>query len=224
MDNQCTSGGKLHWKYHSRMSVLQSKLLTGEQWLRHGFGTAESDNWCSAYTNLKQIHSDLVFNVDGLRGCIDRGDALLTSEPDHWVGVRTADCVPILLADPAHRVVAAVHAGWRGTVSSIVTKTVDRMTREFQTDPAQLLAAIGPAIGVCCFEVGADVARQFHSDSRTIDLPEVNRRQLEAAGVAPSRIDVMPLCTVCSGPKQFHSFRRDKELSGRMVSAICIGN
>jgi YfiH family protein len=205
------------------MAPLQSQLLAALPWLRHGFGTRATDGWLPEYTNVKQIHSDKVVTADGRSGCLEPGDALITSEPGKWIGVRTADCVPILIADPLHRAVAAVHAGWRGTVASIAGHTVERLTREFGSDPAELRVAIGPAIGRCCFEVGPEVAQQFNTTDTYIDLLEANYRILAAAGVTPGHIDVMRLCTVCCGDKDFHSFRRDKDQSGRMVSAICIG-
>src|ERR1700754_3758813 len=99
------------------MSALQSSLFSDLPWLQHGFGSRHSENWLDSYTNLKQIHSNKVVSADGRRGCLEQGDALITSDPGNWIGVRTADCVPILIADPEHRVVAAIHAGWRGTVA-----------------------------------------------------------------------------------------------------------
>jgi YfiH family protein len=205
------------------MPALQSSLFADLPWVIHGFGSRDSENWHPDYTNVKQIHSERVIIADGRRGCLEPGDALVTSEPGNWIGIRTADCVPILIADPEQRVVAAIHAGWRGTVASIATHSVQMLTQQFGSDPGKLLVAVGPAIGPCCFEVGPEVAQQFHSVARTIDLPEVNREKLISAGVHPDRIDVMRLCTVCTGPSQFHSYRRDKEYSGRMVSAICVG-
>jgi len=206
------------------MPVLKSSLLADLPWLEHGFGTKDSEGWLPNYTQLKQIHSNLVFTADGRCGSLGEGDALVTNEPHNWIGIRTADCVPILIADPDHRAVATVHAGWRGTVASIATHTIDRLTREYGSEPRRLLVAIGPAIGPCCFEVGPEVALQFHSSSRTVDLPDENRKRLLDAGIPTERIDVIRLCTVCTGPGQFHSFRRDRDQSGRMVSAICIGD
>jgi YfiH family protein len=91
------------------------------------------------------------------------GDAAISNAPDLLLGIQTADCVPILLLDPKKRAVAAVHAGWRGTFQRIVEKTIGRMKMEFQSNPGDLLAAIGPAIGGCCYEVGTEVAAAFHS-------------------------------------------------------------
>lgn len=206
------------------MPVLQSSLLASVPWLTHGFGVRSSENWISDYTGLTQIHSSKVVLADGRRGNLEEGDALVTSETGNWIGIRTADCVPILIVDPKYRAVAAIHAGWRGTVASIVSRTIESMSHQFGSDPRQVLVAVGPAIGPCCFEVGPEVAQQFHSGSRMVDLATANSHLLIQAGVEPDHIDVMHLCTFCSGPGQFHSFRRDKEMSGRMVSAICIGS
>ena len=121
-------------------------------------------------------------------------------------------------SDPIRSAVAAVHAGWRGTVAKIVPKAIAAMGDRFGTMPADLHAAIGPGIGKCCYEVGPEVAEQFGLTGRGhIDLPEANRRQLVEAGVAPERIYVAGLCTKCHG-EDFHSFRRDKDVAGRMYS------
>lgn len=213
--------------------VYQSPLLSTLPWLVHGFGTRHSAHWPAEYTNLKQTHSDLALSADGQRGCFGRGDALIVSEPGNLVGIRTADCIPILLADPVRRVVAAVHAGWRGTVANIAGKTVRKITKELGGSAHDLIAAIGPGIGVCCFEVGMDVWEQFWDlfpermsigsvDRHYVDLVEANRRQLLEAGIPAEHIDVSGLCTVCSGTGEFHSYRRDRDNSGRMVSAIGI--
>jgi len=105
------------------------------------------------------------------------------------VAVKTADCIPLLLVDPGHRAVAAVHAGWRGTVAGIAQSAVAALGAHFGSLAGDLRAAIGPAIGKCCYEVGAEVAAQFGMDGRAhIDLAETVRRQLEAAGVGGQRI------------------------------------
>jgi polyphenol oxidase len=208
------------------VSALKSQLLAEVPWLTHGFGTRTTEDWPAGYTSVQQIHSNKVVLANGRRGCLDQADALVSNEPGNLIGIRTADCVPILIVDPMNRVVAAVHAGWRGTVAEIAIGTVRRLIQEFNSDPGNLLAAIGPAIGPCCFEVGPEVAAQFQTgtlaEGHMVDLPEANLRQLTGAGLSPDHIDVMRLCTVCSGPNQFHSFRRDQNRSGRMVSAIGI--
>jgi YfiH family protein len=113
--------------------------------------------------SLKQFHSDVVcgFSSPPHEPC--SADASISNTPNLLLSIQTADCVPILLLDPKKRAVAAVHAGWRGTLQRIVEKTIGRMNMEFKTDPSDLLAAIGPAIGGCCYEVGTEVAAAFHS-------------------------------------------------------------
>src|SRR5262249_38891552 len=154
-------------------------------------------------------------------GVIGEGDALITAADGLWVGVKTADCIPILLADPTQHVVAAAHAGWRGTVARIAQKTVEALAARWGSRPKDLVGAIGPGIGECCFEVGPEVAVEFGRPAvRThVDLIESNRRQLTDAGVPLESISVAGMCTFCH-PAKFHSFRRDREKAGRMFSVI----
>ncbi len=113
------------------------------------------------FVSLHQIHSDVVriFQATPPKQC--KGDALATNKPNLLLGVRTADCSPVLVVDPKERIVAAIHAGWRGTLARIVTKTIGQMQMEFGSNPKDLLAAIGPTIGGCCYEVGTEVASAF---------------------------------------------------------------
>ncbi len=168
--------------------------------------------------SLKQIHSAGVLVADRA-GLIGEGDALITAQPGIALSVRTADCYPILLVDSRRRAIAAVHAGWRGTAAEIVPGTIAEMRARFGTNPADVYAAIGPGIGGCCYEVGADVARQFNKSAGRLDLADANRRQLTDSGVESSHIDMTALCTFCDADR-FHSYRRDKEYAGRMVSFI----
>jgi YfiH family protein len=112
---------------------------------------------------LKQFHSDVVHSFDTAPTDPCRGDATITDRPNLLLAVQTADCVPILLVDPKKRAVAAIHAGWRGTLARIAAKTIGKMQMHFGTNPPDLLAAIGPSIGPCCYEVGTEVATQFLS-------------------------------------------------------------
>jgi YfiH family protein len=113
--------------------------------------------------SLKQIHSDVIHLFNSAPTEICQGDAAASNRPGLLLGMQTADCVPILLVDPKKRAVAAVHAGWRGTLARIVVKAIGQMQMQFRTKPADLLAAIGPSIGGCCYEVGTEVATQFLS-------------------------------------------------------------
>ena len=202
------------------MGVFRAQPLIAEPWLVHGFGTRLSDGWPRGgeVVSLKQIHSDIAWVVRECSGCIGEGDALITAQPGLLLTIRTADCIPVLIADPVRRVVAAIHAGWRGSAAGIAGKTVKKMVESFSSDPADLIAAIGPGIGLCCFEVGPEVASQFGASGGHVDLAEANRRDLAAAGVL--RIAVGAPCTHCQ-PGLFHSYRRDKA-QGRMVSGIGI--
>jgi YfiH family protein len=110
---------------------------------------------------LRQIHSDHIHVLEAAPADKLTGDATITRAPGLLLAVGTADCVPILLADARRRVVAAVHAGWRGTLKRIAAKTLGRMRMEFGTRPADVVAALGPGIGRCCYEVGPEVAQAF---------------------------------------------------------------
>ena len=113
--------------------------------------------------SLKQIHSDVIQLFRAAPQEPSKGDASATDRPGLLLGVQTADCVPLLLVDPRKRAVAAIHAGWRGTLARIAVKAIGQMQMQFKSKPAELLAAIGPSIGCCCYEVGTEIAIEFHS-------------------------------------------------------------
>jgi YfiH family protein len=193
-------------------------------WLIHGFGTRHAviPAQFPQLATLKQIHGAVCVAAEGRGGVLGEGDALLENQPGAVVGVKTADCAPILLVDETNRAVAAIHAGWRGTVAQIAARAVQAMRARFGTDAGSLHAAIGPAIGECCFEVGPEVAMEFGRQGRVhIDLAAENRRQLLEAGVTARRIYASKLCTLCQAA-DFHSFRRDRDAAGRMVSFLGI--
>jgi hypothetical protein len=206
--------------YRDAQHVYRVAELDAFSWLVHGFGTRLADI-PALYENLatlKQVHSATCVPAGGRAGELGRGDALIENTPGAVVAVKTADCLAILLVDARRRAVAAVHAGWRGTVAHIAPKAVEAMGQRLGTAPADLHAAIGPGIGKCCYEVGPEVAAQFGKWGRAhIDLTEANRRQLIEAGVTPGRVYASNLCTMCR-PEEFHSFRRDKEAAGRLYS------
>lgn len=201
--------------------VYRAEALSAIPGLIHGFGTRNSEGWPDPPTaTVRQVHSDRVVFADkpGVHG---EADALVTNLPGFALAIRTADCVPIMIADPAHHAIAAVHVGWRGTVAEILPKALADMSKRYDTVPADVLVAIGPAIGLCCFEVGPEVAVQFGQPAKKthVDLVDANRQQAMRAGVPGSRISVLGRCTRCE-TTLFHSYRRDKEQSGRMVTAI----
>jgi polyphenol oxidase len=209
--------------------VYRAQVLEELAWLEHGFGTRLSTLWpdTTDLATVQQIHSDKVVIADRA-GSLAEGDALISNEPGITLSVRTADCLPILMADTRNRAVAAVHAGWRGTILEIVPKTIQAMADRFGTRPDDLVIAVGPGIGGCCFEVGPEVAIQFAKlfpertdlDQKTkVDLVETNLRLLRRNGGSVRQIATSNLCTYCR-PDLFHSYRRDRDAAGRMVSAI----
>jgi len=165
--------------------------------------------------NSRQLHSEGPAEADGL----------VSAQPGLLLGMRTADCLAVLLVDRHRRAVAAIHAGWRGTVQRIAVGAVKKMHEEFGSAPKEIEAAIGPGIGKCCFEVGDDVAEQFdpsvtsdHQRPR-IDLDAANRKHLSEVGISEEHIWSSDMCTHCS-PEQFFSYRRDGDAAGRMLAAI----
>ena len=208
--------------------VYRAQPLEEIPWIEHGFGTRLSSGWpdTGELATLQQIHSDKILKAD-CTGLLGEGDALISNRPGITLAVRTADCLPILMADTRNRAIAAVHAGWRGTVAEIVPKTVRAMADHFGTRPDDLVIAIGPGIGECCFEVGPEVAIQFsllfpeRSDlgQRTrVDLVETNLRLLRRNDGRMRQIATNGLCSCCRAA-EFHSYRRDRQEAGRMVSA-----
>lgn len=185
-----------------------------------------------------QTHTDIVLKVGkeqtgaGLFAPeLPECDGLITNEPGVALAIFTADCTPILLHDPVTGAVGAVHAGWRGTVSSIAGKAVAAMAREFGSNPAEIRAAIGPNIGVCCFETDADVpeaiveafgeeAKPFifpKGDKYYVNLKEINALVLRRAGV--EQIDISTECTVCQC-RRFWSHRVTKGDRGSQGAII----
>jgi YfiH family protein len=156
-------------------------------------------------------------------------DALVSNTPHILLAVKTADCVPVLIGDPETHAFAAVHAGWRGTSSSIIKRAIERLAHEYGANPGNLSAAIGPAANGCCYEVGNDVIGVFKerfpdaNDLLTptrdgharIDLHAANRNQLIEAGVKSERIYLAPFCTMDRNDL-FFSYRQEKKLRGRV--------
>ena len=182
---------------------------------------------------LSQVHGQVAHTLSGTEVQTElifrEGDALVSRAPGLACAVRSADCVPILLADRRSGAVAAVHAGWRGAVNGVLSRAIDAL-RAIAQDPS-LIAAIGPHISLGAFEVSEDVAETLLSASRDplivdrsrpkphVDLRRMLRAELHAQGLAHSAIDDVWGCTV-SEPERFFSFRRDGKVSGRHLSAI----
>lgn len=221
-----------------------SRTVTGEMVAEAGW----------PLVTLRQVHSDVVLVVregDGvLEGRLEtaegragrEGDGLLTNVPRVLLGIQTADCVPVMVVDVVKRAVGVFHAGWRGTRAGIVARGVEAMMGEYGTRPEDLVAAVGPSIGACCYVVGEEVRDGFTAEfgygeelfreekgvagQWRLDLGEANRRQLVDAGVSAGRVSVIGECTGCEvdagGARRYFSHRMEHGVAGRMLSVVGI--
>ncbi len=247
------------------LEELAWHLFTGRQLQLRGVSSQAVADWArlaEAFRlppdhlwRMRQVHGCGVFMVpsDGHRPVEAAGaevqspagplpppphvDALVSDRTDVALAVQVADCVPLLLADPRTGAVAATHAGWRGTALNVAGATVARLVREFDTRPADLVAAIGPSIGPSCFQVGPEVRDFFLAasdgtalrpgvwfvpdagDRLRLDIWRANQDQLVEAGVRRERVHVAGLCTV-THVEHFFSYRREQQATGRMVGVI----
>jgi hypothetical protein len=217
--------------------TMKSALLSALGFAIHGFsaGAAEIgdlvDVRCSVIFPTDQIHGNVVHVLcDESHTAVLKGDAFVTDRPGLVCHVRSADCVPILIADRARRVVAAVHAGWRGTAQDVVGQAILAMREAFGSHPGDMLAAIGPSICGACFEVGVEVVEQLEAldlgvgvriGERHVDLSLANRALIERSGVPPGNIDLLPHCTSCDA--RFASWRRDRS-GARQTNFIVISH
>jgi len=184
----------------------------------------------------RQTHSDgvVIVTSENVTDTIDDTDALITNERGLFICVQTADCVPILLFDPVKKVVAAIHAGWKGTISKIAKKTIMQMTEKFGCNPADIVAGIGPSIHIHAYEVGPEVVEAVESSFSNspallkpsmnegkayFDLWEANQTVLMESGIPEENIELMGLCSF-EQADLFYSARRDGTDTGRMVSGI----
>lgn len=173
-----------------------------------------------------QIHGSVV-RYARLPGNYEECDGLVTRERGIYLAVSVADCVPVFLYDPVRQAVAAIHAGWRGSRMGIVLKGIDAMREECGSAPEQLMAVVGQSAGVCCYEIGEDVAREFDAvfvlrnpgKKPHLDLHAHTLDALVRAGLLRERIELATSCTICH-PAEFHSYRRERERSGRMMGVI----
>lgn len=184
--------------------------------------------------HMRQIHSDRVIKCTPDMGFDARPecDALITDIPNQPLMVMVADCTPVLLYDPLHRAVAAIHAGRAGALKNIVAKTIGAMHSVYGTEAGDLLAALGPSIHACCYEIGPEVAETVESggcgyalssrDGRSyLDVNRILETQLKAEGVLPSHIDTIRLCTSCRNDRLF-SYRADRVTTGRQAGIIML--
>lgn len=162
-------------------------------------------------------------------------DVIVSNANGVLAGVKTADCVPILIGDPVTGAFAAVHAGWRGTLATAVIAGVERLAKEYDASPEDLRVAIGASAGPCCYEVGSEVIEAFSSKfvdgeklftptragHATVDLLKANRDQLISTGVKPERIHIAPICTMCR-TDLFFSYRKEKSVHGKVGRLMAV--
>jgi YfiH family protein len=209
------------------MLIIKSALLEKVPGVCHGFGTAQEpvpaalkDAWESRRPKHKQVHRCDFVNVEIEGQECGEVDSLFTSKLGIPVGIMTADCVPVLMANKLGTCIAAIHAGWRGTRAHILRK----LWAELQVrgeNPRDWVAAIGPAIGPCCYEVSEELAGDFFEEfkyldltgklavpsSRRLDLQSVNAAELRMIGL--EEVEVLRFCTKCSTGPLLHSYRRE---------------
>ncbi|EIF52027.1 peptidoglycan editing factor PgeF [Sulfurovum sp. AR] len=182
--------------------------------------------------NIKIITQQETKGWKSLSDAIEDCDALITDLKGVMLNILTADCVPILLYDEKKEVVAAVHAGWKGTKAQIVSKTVQKMIETYGSDPKDIIAGIAPSIGRCCYEVGEEVAAHFSNmpegftpigNKYMLDLPLINKQQLLDAGLQKENIEMSHVCTACH-VERFFSYRKEQGCSGRFMSMIGMKN
>lgn len=240
-------GSNSKWFLYLRDIFLQ-KSMTGDQFLIYsiGEGAEAFTTMCDAelpypVLTARQVHGSKVAVIDsrhGYRENLEGYDALITNLPIA-IGVRTADCIPVLLYDPVRRAVAAIHSGWKGTVQKIVSGTILKMSMEYGTVPSDLRAVIGPGIGLDNFQIGEEVSQFFKEagfpfnlvwrwdgvpdeasmkGGHHIDLKAANRWLLERAGLKPENILCSDICTYSD--IRFHSARREGYKCGRNINSI----
>ena len=173
----------------------------------------------------QQVHSANVKIVDE-PGYYRNYDGLITSKKNIFLIVSTADCFPVMIYDKSKQVIAGIHSGWKGTQKEIVSNGIDMMVNEFNSNPEDKTVYIGPGISRDKFEVGGDVSNLFDSRYRIeangkyfIDIKQIILDQLKSKGIPENNIEASELCSYCSSG-YLHSYRRDRDKSGRMFSVI----
>jgi len=211
-------------------------LIVANRWRVAHEIIAKEDLSSYLFVVANQTHSDHIKIItkkemlgwESMESAVEDCDALITDLPRVVLNILTADCVPILLYDPHKKVVAAIHAGWRGSHMKIVEKSISMMQSHFGSSASDILAGIGPAIGKCCYEVDRDVAKHFDAypqaleqkaEKYMLDLIEINKIQLIASGLKEQHIETSGICTSCQVERYF-SYRKELGCSGRFMSMI----
>jgi len=204
----------------------------------HGFGMRDGENPNGIIFPL-QVHQTTIALIESppLSDWHEEADAVITTVPDLPIGVRTADCLPILLADKDGTFVGVVHAGWRGTALGILSKVLKFLRDRKGIQGEDVIVAVGPGIGACCLEVDTPVREEFKKNGQEeawklyarakrdghwlLDIKAINQYQALYAGVKQPRIDVLPYCTRCDND-YFYSYRKEGLAAGRQVSYIML--
>lgn len=207
--------------------------------LKSDFGVNYGFNHCFTTRNVeinvlgnnvispKQTHSDNVEIVDN-RLEYPNTDGLIITQKNIPIALRFADCTPLIFYDTKQKIGAISHAGWRGTAQKIGVKTIEKMGTNFNSKPEDIIALIGPAIGLCCYEVSDDVKDKLLAtvkdstgliQDKKVDLKQINARQIEEIGV--SKIDVCPYCTSCNNDL-FYSYRKENGTDKRHYAIIML--
>ncbi|MGC9350743.1 MAG: peptidoglycan editing factor PgeF [Sulfurovum sp.] len=211
----------------------EEAILTNRKKMAEKLGVDQDYHFITA----QQTHSDTIAVIEkqesrgwhAIEDAVADCDALITAQKGVVLTILTADCVPVLLYDTEKAVVAAVHAGWRGTKANITGKTVEKMIESFGSDPKDIIAFIAPSIGRCCYEVGEEVAQHFGDresfdqvgEKSMLDLPLINKKQLLDAGLKAENIERCGVCTSCEVERYF-SYRKEQGCSGRFMSMIAL--
>lgn len=187
-------------------------------------------------TTAKQVHNNKAAVVtrkmcgrgaNDQESALDGIDAMVTNVPGILLMIQVADCVPLLFYDPVKKVIAAAHAGWRGTVLKIARNTVNTMVKKYRSDIHNIYVGIGPSIGPCCYEVGREVIQEAkglittRNGSSYFDLWEANKRQIIDSGIPLSNIEVSQICSHCKSDT-FFSSRAGKGITGRFAAGIML--
>lgn len=212
----------------NKYSEIEHFFLEKEEMLSH----AKFSGLIRKVYTLDQIHSDKVIFIKSLSEKKYQGDGLITNK-NIFLGVCTADCLPILLYDTEKKIIAAIHAGWRGLFNGVILNTVAFMAK-IGSDKRRIIVAIGPHIKKCCFEISKELSDNFfnkykylnkkargkssHPGHEYFSLTEVALNQLNYTSILSSNIDTINICTFCN--RRFYSYRRDHNENGRMLSAI----
>ena len=205
--------------------ILQNRNILNEYFPHKHFIVANQTHSDNIIVINKPQESWLTKREDH---AIEDCDALITNQKNIMLTIMTADCVPILLFDAKQKVIAVIHAGWKGTEQEITLKTVEKMRQIFDSNPEDIIAGIAPSIGKCCYEVDWNVAKHFqHIDNaydnkgkkQMLDLPYINKKQLLQAGIKKENIEMSNVCTACE-VKEYFSYRKEKGCSGRFMTII----